>query len=88
MIAGRSADGDMNRMVLVSHMRIAMFGCDVWFDYVPSASNIADLPTRLDDDAYRRLCALGRRVELALPPEWCLACEHRDLCSVLRRGYF
>ena len=26
----------------------------VWFDYVPFASNAADLPTRLDDAAYAR----------------------------------
>jgi len=69
LIHGRASDADANRLVFVTNMRIALFQCDVWYDYVPSASNIADLPTRLDARAFTRLalelrsnreaCALG-----------------------------
>ena len=41
--------------VFLAHMRIAQLSARVWFDYVPSASNVADLPTRLDDAAAARL---------------------------------
>jgi hypothetical protein len=43
---------------------------NVWYDYVPSAANIADLPTRLDAEALLRLERLGPRVPLLLPPAW------------------
>ena len=78
-IKGGSKDHDMNRAVFVSQMRMVLLSCNVWYDYVPSASNIADLPTRLDEDALRRLNKIGERVPLLLPPEWCLACGHRKL---------
>ena len=78
-IKGGSKDHDMNRAVFVSQMRMVLLSCNVWYDYVPSASNIADLPTRLDEDALRRLNKIGERVPLQLPPEWCLACGHRKL---------
>lgn len=47
LIHGRSANADANRLIFVTNMRIALLKCDAWFDYVPSASNIAHLPTRL-----------------------------------------
>lgn len=79
LIHGRARDADANRLVFVTNMRIALLRCNVWYDYVPSASNIADLPTRLDARAFARLEAVARRIPLALPPEWCLACNHSDL---------
>ena len=60
-------------------LRLSRLCCDAWFDYVPSASNIADLPTRLDDDAIARLNRVARRVPLRLPPEWSLSCPLADL---------
>ena len=71
LINGRSKDHDSNRLVFVTLMRAAKLSCNVWFDYVPSAANIADLPTRLDDDAIMRLNRVARRVPLRLPEEWC-----------------
>ena len=82
-ISGRSADPDMNRLVFLAHMRIAQLGARVWFDYVPSASNVADLPTRLDDAAFARLLRLGRFVPMHLPPEWALSCPWSDLACLL-----
>ena len=79
LINGRSKDHDSNRLVFVTLMRAAKLSCNVWFDYVPSAANIADLPTRLDDDAIMRLNRVARRVPLRLPEEWCLECEHHKL---------
>ena len=79
LIKGGSNDVDSNRLTFIANMRLARLRCDAWFDYVPSASNIADLPTRLDDDAIARLNRIARRVPLRLPPEWCLACSLPEL---------
>mmetsp|Transcript_5133 Transcript_5133/g.12617 ORF Transcript_5133/g.12617 Transcript_5133/m.12617 type:complete len:91 (+) Transcript_5133:51-323(+) len=72
--------------------RLRIVNIDYWYftvrcvvrayDYVPSASNIADLPTRLDASAFSRLEAIARRIPLRLPPEWCLACGHSDLAQL------
>jgi len=82
LIHGRASDADANRLVFVMSMHIALLRCDVWYDYVPSASNIADLPTRLDASAFSRLEAVARRIPLSLPPEWCLACGHSELAKL------
>ena len=79
LIKGGSNDVDSNRLTFITNMRLSRLRCDAWFDYVPSASNIADLPTRLDDDAMARLSRVARRVPLRLPPEWSLACPLADL---------
>ena len=82
-INGRSADPDMNRLVFLAQLRIAQLRARVWFDYVPSASNVADLPTRLDDVAFARLMRLGVFVPMRLAPEWCLSCAWAELASLL-----
>lgn len=57
---------DMNMFAFLARLRFAMFGADVWFDYVPSASNVTfnvlDLHTRLGDSAAARLNKLGEPV--------------------------
>ena len=78
-INGGAKDCDTNRCVFVTGMRQATLGCKVWYDYVPSASNIADLPTRLDDAAAVRLNKIARWVPLSILPEWCLSCAHDEL---------
>ena len=41
----------------------------IWFEYVPSKANVADLPTRPCRASYAFLRALGaRRIALVLPP--------------------
>ena len=60
-INGRSQDHDSNRIVfLYTNVRLASLACDVWYDYVPSAANAADLPTRLDAGVFGGLNALRR----------------------------
>ncbi|KAL1524216.1 hypothetical protein AB1Y20_019124 [Prymnesium parvum] len=82
LINGRARDADANRIVFVTSMRLARLRCDAWYDYVPSASNIADLPTRLDTAAFSRLEKIADRMPLCLPPEWCLACPHSQLSQL------
>ena len=83
LINGRSRDGDTNRLVFLTLLRAVQLRCDVWFDYVPSASNIADLPTRLDAAAFARLERIGTRVRpVRLPPEWCLECPNAQLAQL------
>ena len=74
---GRSADPDMSRLVFLAQLRIAQLRARVWFDYVPSASNVADLPTRLDDAAFARLMRLGCLCLCGLRPSG--ACRVRGL---------
>ena len=85
LINGGAKDDDMNRCVFIAGMRQAVLGCNVWYDYVPSASNIADLPTRLDDDTVRRLDSFASRVPFDLPPEWCLGCAYGELAVLFPR---
>jgi hypothetical protein len=84
LIGGASKDADLNRICMISQMRTSMLGCNVWYDYVPSAANIADLPTRLDAEALLRLERLGPRVPLLLPPAWCLDCKWSALRDLFR----
>jgi hypothetical protein len=83
-IRGSSADAAMNRIIFVGLLQIARMSCDVWFDYVPSASNAADLPTRLDAAAFLRLARLGSRVRMVLPPESVLSCPLSELGVLVR----
>lgn len=78
----RSSDEDTNRLVFISRLYYARAQCDVWYDYVPSASNIADLPTRLDAAAFTRLERVARRVPFKLIPEWCMSCSYARLASL------
>lgn len=82
LINGYASSLDANRLVFVINMRLAMLQCDAWYDYVPSASNIADLPTRLDAAALARLNAIALCMPLCLPPEWCIDCSHTRLASL------
>ena len=82
-IHGRSNDVDLNRIVFLLRARLDGMQCRAWFDYVPSASNAADLPTRLDAEAFTRLERIADRVPHKLPPEWCLDCTWSELSSVL-----
>lgn len=86
LIRGRSSDADSNRLVFLARLRLHLLRADVWFDYVPSASNIADLPTRLDASAYQRLLALGPRVPCLLPEQSVLSASWDDLVLLLSRG--
>ena len=43
---GYSADLDSARLISVFHTLNAVLGANVWFEYVASAANIADLPSR------------------------------------------
>ena len=43
---GYSADLDSARLISVFHTLNAALGANVWFEYVASAANIADLPSR------------------------------------------
>lgn len=79
MIHGRSSDADSNRLVFLARLRMHVLRADVWFDYVPSASNIADLPTRLDCAARQRLLAVGPRVPCVLPDASVLCADWESL---------
>jgi hypothetical protein len=45
-IKGYSPAPDIARLVGAYHLRIARLGARIWIEYVPSAANIADMPSR------------------------------------------
>ena len=58
---GYSRDVDSARLISVFHTMNAAVRANVWFEYVPSAANIADLPSRDDlellrSDAFKVEC--------------------------------
>lgn len=78
-VKGRCADADINRVVFLAGLVCQRLHCRVWYDYVPSKANVADLPTRLCPEALLRLQRLGQRVVMTLPPASFLRCFWRDL---------
>ena len=67
---------DAARYVNAFHLLAASLTCDVWFDYVPSKANLADLPSRGD---YALLQAMGGEwVNVRLPPaaDWAAPLEY------------
>ena len=62
LVHGYSGKADLAKMVNVFYLQLAGLKAAVYFDYVPSKANIADLPSR---DAIDEL-----RLELAGIPVW------------------
>jgi hypothetical protein len=50
---GYSPAPDIARLVGAYHLRIARLGARIWIEYVPSAANIADMPSRGNFRTYR-----------------------------------
>ena len=74
---GCSRDVPTARLVHTFHAMSAALGAQVWFSYVPSKANLADLPSRGEFDLLRELGSRdvmeGRSPQEALPdvePDW------------------
>ena len=46
LVSGTSRDADSRRIVYASALQLARLSCRVWYEWVASAANIADLPSR------------------------------------------
>jgi len=72
LIHGYASKPDMCRIVNVYHLTQFFLHATVWLEWVPSAANIADLPSRLGyAEFYQCLAALGvdsQWVPTVLPP--------------------
>jgi hypothetical protein len=65
-VKGYSRALDLSRIVHSLHMRLSSLGIRLWIDYVRSAGNIADAPSRSD---YQWLQQRGaQRVTFVIPP--------------------
>lgn len=66
-LKGYSSSEDIARLVFSYHVRLVHMQTRVWVEYVPSAANIADDPTRGEFD---RLTSVfhAERLEFVLPP--------------------
>ena len=65
---GYSADLDSARLISVFHTLNAALGANVWFEYVASAANISDLPSRGELDLLLSPPYAARRFDVAWPP--------------------
>jgi hypothetical protein len=69
LVRGYSTSPDMARMASAFHLHVARMSARVWIEWVPSESNIADLPSRPEDpEAFDALVALkAKKIEFVLP---------------------
>ena len=72
LLRGYSGVPDCARIVNMFHFAIAKLGlASLWIDYVPSESNPADVPSRLDEmsesQAASELAELGDPMQMVLP---------------------
>ena len=66
LIHGYARKLDMARMVNAFHLQAAALELNVYFEFVPSLANIADLPSRDEFALLQRL--QGTRVPIEFPP--------------------
>jgi hypothetical protein len=64
-IKGSSSSPDLALLLSSMHLRIARLGIRIWIEFVPSALNFADAPSRSDFRQLDRLHAI--RIPFAFP---------------------
>ena len=67
LVRGYSRDVDSARMASIFHTVAAALGANVWFEYVASKANIADLPSRGDFELLRSPSFSAVEFELIWP---------------------
>ena len=83
-INGGSRDPDANRLIMLTLLKAAKLNCRPWFDYAPSKSNIADLPTRPNMRDIAKLDSLGPRApRFVVPYEDLLDCDWSELTHLV-----
>ena len=72
LVHGYASKPDMSRIVNAYHLAQFLLGVRVWFEWVPSAANLADLPSRLEHEAFFRCVPDSIGVPTILPSldEW------------------
>ena len=67
---GYSKDVDSARLINVYHTIAAAILVNTWFEYVPSAANIADLPSRMDMELLMEMASTPFDIVWPDPSEW------------------
>ena len=67
---GYSKDVDSAHLINVFHTIAAAIMVNTWFEYVPSAANIADLPSRMDMELLEQLGSKPFDIVWPDPSEW------------------
>ena len=70
LIRGYAGSIDSARIVHAFHALNVGLRTDVWFEYVASKANIADLPSRMDFDLLKSLSAQERQCVLPSTEDW------------------
>jgi hypothetical protein len=68
LVHGYSSRADCARLVNSFHVLHCSLRCKTWFDWVPSAANISDLPSRGEYAQYFAALPSSRWRDFALPP--------------------
>ena len=69
---------------MLTLLKAAKLNCRPWFDYAPSKSNIADLPTRPNMRDIAKLDSLGPRApRFVVPYEDLLDCDWSELTHLV-----
>ena len=67
LVNGYASKPDMARVVNAFHVAQFALGTRIWLEWVPSAANIADLPSRLEYARLMRIVPESRWVPTVLP---------------------
>ena len=68
LINGYASKPDMGRIVNAFHAAQFLLGARIWLEWVPSAANVADLPSRLLYPELMQIVPRSRWVPTVLPP--------------------
>ena len=68
IVHGYSRHGDMAEMANMYHLAVAANNADVWHEWVPSAANIADVPTKKEHAQWHLLAGM-QQVAMVFPEE-------------------
>ena len=69
LIHGYASKPDMSRIVNVFHIAQFLLRSRVWLEWVPSAANLGDLPSRLEYDAFFRILPGSHWTPTGLPSQ-------------------
>ena len=85
LVHGYASKPDMSRIVNVFHMAQFLLGVRVWFEWVPSEANLADLPSRLEYAEFFRCLPGSVWVPTVLPSQASWSSSLLSMFECMRR---
>ena len=85
LVHGYASKPDMSRIVNAYHLAQFLLGVRVWFEWVPSEANLADLPSRLEYDEFCRVLPGSAWVPTVLPSQGSWSASLLSMFDDMRR---